>query len=116
MESDAKLGFKKPTHGDLSKWAKEGVFMLNASLTVEESKANSHAKCGWQKFTDEVINVINKNCTGVVYLLWGKPAQEKAKSVNPTKNKILKTSHPSPLSAHNGFLACKHFSECNEYL
>lgn len=116
LEADPKIGFKKPTHGDLHKWAKEGVFLLNASLTVEDSKPNSHAKCGWQKFTDEVIQVINKNCTGVVYLLWGKPAQEKAKSVNPTKNKILKTSHPSPLSVNAGFSNCKHFSECNEYL
>lgn len=78
--------------------------MLNASMTVEESKANSHAKCGWQDFTTEVINIINKNCEGVVFLLWGKPAQDKAKNVNPNKHHILKTSHPSPLSAHQGFL------------
>ena len=113
LEADKKLNFKKPNHGDLTKWAAQGVFLLNASLTVEDSKPNSHADCGWQKFTDEVIQVINKNCTGVVYLLWGKPAQMKAKSVNSTKNKILKTSHPSPLSASQGFLTSKHFSECN---
>lgn len=116
LESDKKLAFKKPAHGDLTKWAEQGVFLLNTSLTVEDSKPNSHAECGWQKFTDEVIQVINKNCTGVVYLLWGKPAQTKAKSVNSSKNKILKTSHPSPLSASQGFLTSKHFSECNEYL
>ena len=83
---------------------------------MEDSKPNSHADCGWQKFTSEVIQVINKNCQGVVFLLWGKPAQEKAKNVNPTRHKILKTTHPSPLSANKGFLTCSHFSECNEYL
>ena len=116
LQADEKLNFKPPNHGDLIKWAEQGVFLLNATLTVEDSKPNSHSQCGWQKFTDEVIDTINKNCSGVVYLLWGKPAQTKAKSVNPTKNKILQTSHPSPLSAHQGFLSCKHFSECNEYL
>ena len=84
--------------------------MLNATLTVRDSQANSHAKCGWQKFTDEVIQVINSKCSGVVFLLWGKPAQTKAKSVNVTKHKVLKTSHPSPLSAHNGFLDARPFS------
>lgn len=116
LESDTALGFTKPKHGDLTKWAEQGVFLLNASLTVVDSKPNSHEKCGWLKFTDAVINAINKNCSGVVYLLWGKPAQDKAQSVNPTKNKILKTSHPSPLSASRGFLTCHHFSECNDYL
>ena len=90
--------------------------MWNASLTVRDSEANSHSKCGWQKFTDEVIQVINSKCSGVVFLLWGKPAQEKAKSVNVTKHKILKTTHPSPLSASQGFLDSRHFSACNEYL
>ena len=87
--------------------------MLNATLTVRDSQANSHAKCGWQKFTDEVIQVINSKCTGVVFLLWGKPAQNKAKSVNAGKHKVLATSHPSPLSAHNGFLDARPFSQCN---
>ena len=73
-------------------------------MTVEDSRTNSRAKCGWQKFTDHVIEVINQQCEGVVFLLWGKPAQEKAKSVNPNKHCILKTSHPSPLSASQGFL------------
>ena len=95
---------KAPNHGDLTKWAQQGVFLLNASLTVEDSKPNSHAKCGWQKFTDHVIDVINQECKEVVFLLWGKPAQDKAKSVNTIKHCILKTSHPSPLSAHAGFL------------
>lgn len=77
---------------------------------MEDAKPGSHQKCGWSEFTDEVINAVNKNHTGVVYLLWGIMAQEKAKSVDPTANKILKTSHPSPLSAHQGFLASNHFS------
>ena len=116
LVSDPNVDFTIPGHGDLTKWAKQGVFLLNASLSVEESKPNSHAKCGWQKFTDEVINVINQKCSGVVFLLWGKPAQEKAKSVNATKHKVFKTTHPSPLSASQGFLSSTHFSSCNTYL
>lgn len=102
--ANKEINFKAPSHGDLTKWAQQGVFLLNATLTVEDSQPNSHAKCGWQKFTDHVISVINEQCTNVVFLLWGKPAQEKAKSVNPSKHCILKTSHPSPLSASQGFL------------
>ena len=102
--SNKEINFNAPSHGDLITWAQQGVFLLNATLTVEDSQPNSHAKCGWQKFTDHVISVINEQCTNVVFLLWGKPAQEKAKSVNPGKHCILKTSHPSPLSASQGFL------------
>ncbi len=98
------VNFKTPSHGDLTKWAQQGVFLLNATLTVEDSKPNSHAKCGWQKFTDHVISVINEQCSNVVFLLWGKPAQDKAKTVNPAKHCVLKTTHPSPLSASQGFL------------
>ena len=116
LEADPNIDFKRPQHGDLTKWAQQGVFMLNAALTVIDSQPDSHKKCGWLKFTDAVINAINKNCSGVVYLLWGKPAQDKASSVNHTKNKVLKTTHPSPLSASKGFLTSRHFSECNEYL
>lgn len=104
LSGNKEIKFTVPKHGDLSKWAQQGVFLLNASLTVEDSKPNSHAKCGWQKFTDQVISVINEQCEKVVFLLWGKPAQDKAKSVNPTKHLVLRTSHPSPLSAHQGFL------------
>lgn len=75
LSNNKEITFKMPKHGDLTKWAEQGVFLLNASLTVEDSKANSHAKCGWQKFTDQVISVINEQCNGVVFLLWGKPAQ-----------------------------------------
>ena len=104
LSGNKEIKFTVPKHGDLSKWAQQGVFLLNASLTVEDSKPNSHAKCGWQKFTDQAISVINEQCEKVVFLLWGKPAQDKAKSVNPTKHLVLRTSHPSPLSAHQGFL------------
>jgi uracil-DNA glycosylase len=123
LSTNKEISFKMPNHGNLTKWAEQGVFLLNASLTVEDSKPNSHAKCGWQKFTDQVISVINEQCNGVVFLLWGKPAQEKAKSVNPSKHHILKTSHPSPLSASQGFLTSSNiffylacFSDCNKYL
>jgi uracil-DNA glycosylase len=108
--ANKEVSFKAPSHGDLTKWAQQGVFLLNATLTVEDSQPNSHAKCGWQKFTDHVISVINEQCTNVVFLLWGKPAQEKAKSVNPSKHCILKTSHPSPLSASQGFLTSSNNS------
>ena len=100
---------KAPSHGDLTKWAEQGVLLLNATLTVEDSKPNAHAKCGWQKFTDHVIEAVNTQCQNVVFLLWGKPAQEKAKSVNPSKHCILKTTHPSPLSASQGFLTSSIF-------
>ena len=90
LEADKSLGFKAPNHGDLTKWAEQGVFLLNASLTVEDSKPNSHAKCGWQKFTDEVIKLINEQCKDVVFLLWGKPAQDKAKAVDTKKYIISK--------------------------
>ena len=92
-----------PNHGDLTNWAQQGVLLLNASLTVEDSRPNSHANCGWQDFTTEIINVVNKKCDKVVFLLWGKPAQNKAKNVNDQKHCVLKTSHPSPLSVKNGF-------------
>jgi uracil-DNA glycosylase len=104
LVNNNEIDFKVPKHGDLTKWANQGVFLLNASLTVEDSQPNSHAKCGWQRFTDHVIQVINEQCKEVVFLLWGKPAQEKAKSVNSNKHLILKTTHPSPLSASQGFL------------
>lgn len=85
LESDQSLHFKAPKHGDLTKWAEQGVFLLNTSLTVEDSKPNSHAKCGWLKFTEEVIKIINEQCKDVVFLLWGKPAQEKARAVDPKR-------------------------------
>jgi uracil-DNA glycosylase len=89
---------------------------LNSVLTVEEGKADSHSKKGWEKFTDAIIQKLNEQTEGVVYLLWGSKAQEKAHKVNTEKNLVLKSVHPSPLSSYRGFFGCKHFSQSNEYL
>ncbi|KAJ8313583.1 hypothetical protein KUTeg_008144, partial [Tegillarca granosa] len=91
-------GFTIPTHGCLKKWTEEGVFLLNATLTVVAHKVNSHAKYGWQKFTDEVIKTISEKCSGVVFILWGNFAQKKEKLIDKSKHEIIKTAHPSPLS------------------
>merc|ERR1712060_119285 len=93
-------GFQTPEHGYLMQWAKQGVLLLNASLTVREGhqEANSHSKCGWQKFTDEVIRIINERSSGVVFLLWGGFAQKKAKIIDTTRHVALESAHPSPLS------------------
>ena len=117
LEQDKKLKFKAPNHGDLSDWAKQGVFMLNAVLTVRQGDANSHAKKGWESFTDEVIKIINRDRNGVVFMLWGAYAQAKAASVNKQKHLVLEACHPSPLSAaKGGFYSCGHFSKANDYL
>ncbi|WP_028786998.1 uracil-DNA glycosylase [Terrimonas ferruginea] len=110
------IGMEIPMHGNLTRWAEQGVFLLNASLTVRAGEPMSHAKIGWATFTDEVIKTISAECAHVVFLLWGKFAQEKSALIDGTKHLILKAAHPSPLSAHNGFLGCKHFSKTNEYL
>ncbi|EAZ80639.1 uracil-DNA glycosylase [Algoriphagus machipongonensis] len=114
LKSD--LGLDLPPNGDLTRWADQGVFLLNATLTVRAHQAGSHQKKGWEEFTDEVIQVISKEREGVVFLLWGAYAQKKALLIDETKHLILKAPHPSPLSAHRGFLGCKHFSKTNEYL
>ena len=103
-------------NGDLSPWVKQGVFLLNSILTVESGKANSHQKIGWEKFTDLTIELISKHNNNVVFLLWGKKAQEKEYLIIKEKHLILKTTHPSPLSSYRGFLGCKHFSKANHYL
>ena len=105
-----------PTHGYLKSWADHGVLMLNSLLTVEDGAPMSHKNYGWEKFTDEVINLINVKKENVVFILWGSPAHAKAKNVDPNKHHILKTVHPSPLSSYRGFFGCKHFSLCNEFL
>ncbi|XP_077992240.1 uracil-DNA glycosylase-like [Glandiceps talaboti] len=109
-------GFKHPGHGYLDGWAKQGVLLLNAVLTVRASQANSHKDKGWEKFTDSVISWLNKNLHGVVFLLWGSYAQKKGAIIDKKKHHILKAVHPSPLSAHRGFFGCKHFSKANELL
>jgi len=110
------LGCYIPDNGYLEKWAKQGVLMLNSVLTVRAHQANSHQGMGWEKFTDAVIKAVNNQDRPIVYMLWGRPAQNKAKSVDNPKHLLLKAPHPSPLSAHRGFFGCKHFSQANEYL
>ena len=110
------LGCKIPNNGYLVKWAKQGVLMLNSVLTVRAHQAFSHKGIGWEKFTDATIEALNKQDRPIVYLLWGKPAQDKVKKVDNPKHLLLKAPHPSPLSAYRGFFGCKHFSQANEFL
>ena len=105
-----------PTSGELDRWAEQGVLLLNAVLTVREHAAGSHAKHGWEQFTDAVVRTIAERKDGVVYMLWGNYAQRKGSIADPTRNLILKTAHPSPLSVYRGFFGCKHFSQANAYL
>lgn len=115
-EIKADLGKDMPPNGDLTRWADQGVFLLNATLTVKETLAGSHQNRGWEQFTDEVIRKISEFQPHVVFMLWGAYAQKKAVLIDESKHLILKASHPSPLSAHRGFLGCKHFSQANSYL
>jgi len=115
-ELSTDVNFKVPRHGHLLKWVEQGVFLLNASLTVQDGKAGSHLNAGWQQFTDAVLKYIDKNCNNVVFMLWGNFAKNKAKLVNSKKHYVLKSVHPSGLSAHRGFYGCQHFSKCNKYL
>lgn len=109
-------GFEIPSHGYLQSWAEQGVLLLNTVLTVKESQAHSHKSLGWEKFTDKVIEVLNQEESGLVFLLWGAHAQKKAKGIDLTKHQVLNAPHPSPLSAHRGFFGCKHFSAANQLL
>ena len=110
------LGIVQPNHGYLQSWASQGVLMLNTVLTVEEGKPNSHAKIGWQTYTDQIIKIVNTQESPIVFLLWGRNAINKAKYINQNKHLVLTSVHPSPLSAYGGFFGCKHFSKCNEFL
>jgi uracil-DNA glycosylase len=114
LQSD--LGIARANHGFLESWAQQGVLLLNSVLTVEMGKAASHQKKGWEQFTDAVIRLVNAKDEPVVFLLWGAYAQKKAAFVDTQKHLVLKAAHPSPLSAHNGFLGCRHFSQCNAFL
>lgn len=109
-------GFVRPPHGYLLGWAKQGVLLLNACLTVQAHQANSHKDKGWEKFTDAVIKTVSQRNRGVVFLLWGSYAQKKAAVVDKKQHHLLNAPHPSPLSAHRGFFGCKHFSKCNQLL
>ena len=110
------LNLDIPGHGCLQSWAEQGVLLLNTSLTVEQGNAGSHADKGWKPFTDKVIEVVNRDCEHLVFLLWGAHAQSKAKLIDATKHLILKSVHPSPLSAYKGFLGNGHFSRANTFL
>ncbi|RJT25542.1 uracil-DNA glycosylase [Chakrabartia godavariana] len=114
LESD--LGIPRPRHGFLESWAKQGVLLLNSVLTVEMGQAAAHQGKGWEPFTDEIIRIVNAKTDPVVFLLWGAYAQKKAAFVDADRHLVLKAAHPSPLSAHNGFLGCRHFSKANAFL
>lgn len=109
-------GFNIPHHGYLQSWAEQGVLLLNTVLTVEQGKAHSHSKTGWETFTDKVIEAVNQHQSGVVFLLWGAHAQKKGRFIDRSKHHVLMAPHPSPLSAHRGFFGCKHFSQANQLL
>lgn len=108
--------FKTPEHGYLVEWAAQGVLMLNTVLTVKQGQAHSHAKLGWETFTDKIITELNKHNAGCVFLLWGSHAQKKGKNIDQEKHYVLNGPHPSPLSAYRGFFGCQHFSKANLWL
>ncbi|MBQ4128103.1 MAG: uracil-DNA glycosylase [Alistipes sp.] len=110
------LGVAVPASGNLDRWAEQGVLLLNAVLTVRAHEAASHAGRGWEQFTDAVVRIINERKQGIVYMLWGNYAQRKGQVADASKNLILKSVHPSPLSVYRGFFGCKHFSQANAYL
>lgn len=115
-ELKADLGIEPPGHGDLTQWAKEGVLLLNAVLTVRDGAPNSHAGIGWQTFTDNIFNLLNERRQPIIFLLWGKNAKAKEALITNKHHRILTAAHPSPLSATGGFFGCKHFSKCNLFL
>lgn len=108
--------FKAPKHGDLSHWAQQGVLLLNATLTVRAHQAGSHQGKGWEEFTDAAIHNLAETKQNLVFILWGSYAQKKGSFIDTNKHLVLRSPHPSPLSAHRGFFGCKHFSQTNEYL
>ncbi len=115
-EIQQELGIAPPDHGYLMPWAQRGVLLLNSVLTVEEGRPGSHQGKGWEGFTDHVIETLNREREGLVFLLWGSYAQAKGKVIDPRRHRVLKAPHPSPLSAHRGFFGCGHFAAANEYL
>ena len=116
QELQRDVGFVRPDHGHLIAWAQRGVLLLNAVLTVEEGRPGSHQGKGWEGFTDHVVDVLNREREGLVFLLWGSYAQAKGKVIDSRRHRVLKAPHPSPLSAHRGFFGCGHFSLTNQYL
>jgi len=115
-ELNRELNIPKPSHGCLQRWADQGVLMLNATLTVEQGQAGSHQGNGWEQFTDRAIQLLSEERVGIVFLLWGSYAQKKRQFIDEKKHLVLKSPHPSPLSAHRGFFGCNHFIQTNDYL
>lgn len=115
-EIHSDLGYTPPQHGNLEKWARQGVLLLNAALTVEAHRPMSHSKIGWHEFTNAVISLLSREKEYLVFLLWGGFAKSKQELIDKSKHLILTAAHPSPLSAHNGFFGCRHFSKANEWL
>ncbi|MEM7083979.1 MAG: uracil-DNA glycosylase [Pseudomonadota bacterium] len=115
-EIETDLGLPQPTHGNLLDWADQGVLLLNSVLTVRRAQAASHRDKGWERFTDQLIAQLNQHREHLVFMLWGSYAQKKGQTIDRSKHAIFTAPHPSPLSAHRGFLGCKHFSQCNVYL
>ncbi len=115
-EIQSEYGYEPPNHGCLISWSKQGVLLLNATLTVRAGLANSHASFGWQKFTDRVIEEVNKQNSPVVFLLWGRNAINKKPLIDTSRHLVLTSVHPSPLSAYGGFFGCGHFKKANEFL
>lgn len=115
-EMNVDLGLPIPATGNLEKWTEQGVLLLNATLTVRANTAGSHQKRGWENFTDAAIKRLSEKRENLVFILWGRYAQDKEALIDKTKHLILKAAHPSPFSAYNGFFGCKHFSKTNEYL
>ena len=109
-------GFETPTHGYLQSWAEQGVLLLNTVLTVEQGNAHSHAKIGWERFTDKVIEALDQHGDDIVFLLWGGHAKKKGQNINKHRHYVLTAPHPSPLSAHRGFFGCNHFAKTNDIL
>ena len=110
------LNIEPANHGYLESWAEQGVLLLNAVLTVEDSNANAHQGKGWEQFTDKIIATVNEQCNNVVFMLWGSYAQKKGAMIDTSRHLVLKAPHPSPLSAYRGFFGCQHFSKANDYL
>ena len=110
------LGYPIPSHGCLQSWAEQGVLLLNAVLTVTQGQAGAHANRGWERFTSRIIEILNSECEHLVFMLWGSYAQKKGQHIDTSRHCVLKSVHPSPLSAHRGFIGCGHFSAANAYL
>ena len=116
MEIERDLGYPRPRHGNLGHWAKQGVLLLNAVLTVEDGRAGAHQGKGWEGFTDHIVETLDREREGLVFMLWGSYAQAKGRIIDTRRHCVLRAPHPSPLSAHRGFIGCGHFSAANRWL